>query len=326
MIKFDDAPAETRWQEKYKPQRRRYRMKKFRAFARGWTMAIWLILALLIFGNGELLSQSLDIPSKKWGISFGNSKKFTGLRFNFRDSQVCRITGINITLWYPKKDDNNEAIVEGLSLGSIPMGGYLRGVQIGLLGISAAKSSTGISIGVLGVGSGEDMTGVNNGGLGAGAGQDMKGLNIGGLGVGAGRDLIGINIGGLGAGAGRDMTGLNLGLFGVGAGHRMVGINIGGLGAGAPNVYGLNIGGLGVGGETLKGVHLALGMVHVPNDGQMIGFAASAFNYIKGTQTGLAIGLVNYAYRLKGVQIGLVNIVRDNPKYRKVLPLINANF
>jgi hypothetical protein len=331
------------------------------------------LIFLTLFASSTLFSQSFDFPSKKWGISFGNSKEFTGLRFNFRDSQVRRITGINVTLWIPKKD-NEEAQVRGLSLGVIPGGGYVHGIQFGVLGVAAEKNLYGLSIGLLGVGSGEDTVGVNIGGLGVGAGENLKGLNIGGLGVGAGENLIGINlgglgagagesliginiggfgvgaggdmkglnIGGLGAGAGENMTGLNIGGLGVGAGENLTGINIGGLGAGAGEklvgltigglgagsveVQGLTVGGLGVGGKVLKGVQLALGTVVVPRGGRMVGFAASAFNYIRGTQTGVTIGIVNYCWRIKGVQIGLVNIVRDNPKYLKVLPLINANF
>jgi len=339
----------------------------------GSIAAVGLTMFLLIAGSGALSGQSFDIPSKRWGISFGNSKKFTGLRFNFRDSQVQRICGINVTLWQPRKD-NQEAVVQGLSLGVIPGGGYLRGIQVGFLGVAAEKDLWGISLGGLGAGSGGDVTGLNIGGLGtgaggsmtglnlgglgtgagdnliginiggfgAGAGKNMKGLNIGGLGVGAGEDVAGISFGGFGAGAGHDMTGINIGGLGVGAGRRMVGLNIGGIGAGAgeklvgltiggigagaPEVQGLTIGGIGVGGEVLKGIHLALGTIMVTDNGRMVGFAASAVNYIKGTQVGLSIGIVNYAWSLKGVQIGLVNIVRDNPKGRKVLPFLNANF
>ncbi len=314
-------------------------------------------MLLMVFASSTLFSQSFDFPSKKWGISFGNSKEFTGLRFNFRDSRVKRITGINVTLWPPKKD-NEEARVNGLSLGVAAGGGYMHGVHLGVLGVGAEKNLAGFSVGLIGVGSGENVTGLNIGGLGVGAGENLKGLNIGGLGVGAGEDLIGINIGGLGvgagenliginigvlgAGAGENMTGLNIGGLGVGAGENLIGINIGGLGAGAgeksvgltigglgvgaEEVQGITIGGLGVGGEVLKGIQLALGTVIVPRGGRMIGFSASAFNYIRGTQTGVTIGIVNYCWRLKGVQIGLVNIVRDNPKYSKVLPLINVNF
>jgi hypothetical protein len=87
----------------------------------------------------SLYAQSLDIPSKTWGISFGNSKSFTGLRFNFRDYQVERVTGVNFTLWAPRKfgEDNKGAVVRGLSLGPIPGGGDVRGVQLGILGAMA---------------------------------------------------------------------------------------------------------------------------------------------------------------------------------------------
>jgi hypothetical protein len=67
-------------------------------------------------------------------------------------------------------------------------------------------------------------------------------------------------------------------------------------------------------------------MIRIENEGEHTGVNISAFNHIKGTQTGLAIGIFNYAHNLKGVQIGLVNYVRDNPEYFKVLPIINANF
>jgi hypothetical protein len=53
------------------------------------------------------------------------------------------------------------------------------------------------------------------------------------------------------------------------------------------------------------------------------GVGASAFNQVLGHQKGLTIGLVNYAWSLSGVQIGLLNIVRDNPPGRRVLPVVN---
>jgi hypothetical protein len=58
----------------------------------------------------------------------------------------------------------------------------------------------------------------------------------------------------------------------------------------------------------------------------MTGLMASAFNYVRGHQTGLAVGIVNYAYSVKGLQIGFVNIVRDNPRGLKVLPIFNSSF
>ena len=309
----------------------------------------------LAMGLETAQAQSLDIPSHGWGLSFGNSKEFTGLRFNFRDSQVKRITGINITLWQPHKD-NTEAVVEGLSLGLVPGGAHLRGLQVGLLGVAATKSLAGISFGLLGMGAGGDVTGLNLGGLGIGAGRDMKGINVGGLGIGAGGNLwglnlggvgagenaAGINIGGLGAGAGKNMIGLNIAGLGLGAGERLAGINIGGLGmgagdrlagltivglaAGAPEVVGLTIAGGFVGGKSLRGLQVAGAMVHVIKDGHLAGCAVSPFNYIRGSQSGLSIGIVNYARSVTGLQIGVINIVRNNPKGLRVLPVFNTNF
>ena len=48
-----------------------------------------------------------------------------------------------------------------------------------------------------------------------------------------------------------------------------------------------------------------------------------AFTQVLGHQQGLTIGVVNFARSLNGVQVGVINIVRDNPAGRKVLPLIN---
>ena len=53
------------------------------------------------------------------------------------------------------------------------------------------------------------------------------------------------------------------------------------------------------------------------------GVGISAFNQVRGRQSGLTIGLINYAWSLSGVQLGLLNIVRDNPPGRKVLPIVN---
>ena len=35
---------------------------------------------------------------------------------------------------------------------------------------------------------------------------------------------------------------------------------------------------------------------------------------------------MNYAEELQGVQIGLINIARNNPRGAKVLPIANAHF
>jgi hypothetical protein len=370
-------------------------------------LATGLLAFLLYFsvGPGSLYSQSLDLGSNNSGLSIGNSKNWSGLRINLRDSGVQSVAGINLTLW--KADQNKEAVETGLSLGLIaPEAGILRGIQTGGLGVAAKSELSGISLGLLGIGSGGRMRGISIGGLGAGAGGDMCGITIGGLGAGsggnatgiviaglgagAGGNMKGISIGGLGAGAGKNLTGITLSLFGGGSGKDMTGISVSGLGAGAgKNATGLMIGGLGAGavknlrgitaallgagagenmtgivlaglgagarerltglaiaglgagaqeirgiavagfvtgGQNVKGATLTAGWAKISEGGSHTGVTVGAFNQIKGSQTGLAIGIVNYAYALHGIQLGIINHVRDNPKYLRTLPVVNMHF
>lgn len=312
---------------------------------------------LMVLHSPGLRAQSLDLAINNYGISLGNSRQFNGLRINFRDRHVERVNGINLTLWRAK--ENKQAKINGLSLGLIgPDAGSLRGVSIGGLGVAADRELTGISLGVLGAGSGGEISGITLGGLGAGAGSSITGIVIGGLGAGsgghisgvaigglgvgaqgnlsglmigllgagAGMNAKGVVIGGLGAGAGGNMTGIHIGGIGIGCGNELQGITIGGVGAGAPVIKGLTIAGLGVGAQHIYGVTLAGGMIKIDDEGNMTGFSASAFNQIKGTQTGLSLGILNYARHLNGVQIGLINYVRDNPKILRILPLLNFHF
>jgi len=95
---------------------------------------------------------------------------------------------------------------------------------------------------------------------------------------------------------------------------------------GAPNIKGLTIGGLTCEGQYFDGVAITLGRVKIKKEGRFTGFRAGALNQIEGKQTGLSVGIFNYAWKLNGIQIGLINYVRDNPKYLKVLPIVNAHF
>lgn len=297
-----------------------------------------LIFASCILACFDLTAEGFSLPAKNWGICFGNSANFTGLRFNLVDRNIEKINGINITFWKPK-DDEATGTVNGLSLGIVPFAESLNGIQLGVLGSGAKNNINGISIGILGAGCGGDMNGINIGGLGVGAGGsltgfnfgflgtgaggDVKGINIGGLGIGAGGSLIGINIGGLGAGAGERVMGLNIGGLGVGCGDQLIGLTIAGIGAGAPTVKGITIAGVGAGGKSITGLTMALATIRITDDGTLNGLAVSAYNNIRGYQRGVSIGIVNYAYRVKGLQIGLINIIRDNPPGRKVLPIVN---
>lgn len=341
---------------------------------------------VLLFNNA--FSQGFGIPTKKGGIGFGNLSKFTGIRFNFKDRNVERINGINVTIWQTKNDSDQTGTVNGLSLG-LPMAmGHANqnGVSIGVFGVAATENLSGINIGLLGAGAGNNVTGLNVGGLGIGSGQDLRGVTIGGLGAGAGGDVIGLNIGGLGIGAGGNLTGISFGGLGVGSGGNVKGINLAGLGIGAgenmsgfslalggvgagEKITGITFAGIGVGaGEELRGITAAVVGVGSPKvtglavalavggmdlkgimiapayfrvgggkntddtgvtseeDGVMTGVSVSAFNQIKGEQRGVAFGVVNYTKRIKGFQFGVINIVKENPRGLRVLPVFNTRF
>ncbi|HMJ70978.1 MAG TPA: hypothetical protein VK508_18885 [Cyclobacteriaceae bacterium] len=348
---------------------------------------LYFLVAFLITINTGF-SQGFGVPSKKGGIGFGNLPTFTGVRFNFKDRDVEKINGLNVTIWQTKNDSDQTGTVNGISFG-LPMAmGHenQNGISVGVFGVAATKNLSGINIGVLGAGAGHNMTGLNVGGLGIGTGQDLRGINIGGLGAGAGGDVVGVNLGGLGIGAGgslsgfsfgglgvgsggnvngialagvgigagEDLTGFSFALVGIGAGQRIRGINIAGVGIGAgEEMVGINVAGVGVGSPKVKGLAIALavggvevtGIMIAPaffrvgggenrdedgvvssEDGVMKGLSISAYNRIKGEQRGVALGVVNYTKRIKGVQFGLINIVRDNPRGLRVLPIFNTRF
>jgi hypothetical protein len=95
---------------------------------------------------------------------------------------------------------------------------------------------------------------------------------------------------------------------------------------GAPAVKGLQAA-LVVGGEDVRGISLAPAYFRISgDDGEMVGLSVSAFNHIRGSQRGLAVGIFNYAYDIKGLQLGLLNHVSSNPKGLRWLPIFNTRF
>jgi len=327
--------------------------QKIKLLPRHFFREIFLIITANIILSGlcinQLCAQSLDLAVKNYGVSFGNSKNFNGLRVNFSDREVEKINGVNVTFWRAK--NNMEAVVNGVSLGLIrPEAAYLNGIQIGGLGVGAAKcikikgikrititaenisehlrgSISGITIGGLYCYSLRNITGITIGGLGAIAIGNINGITFSGIGTITGGNITGITFSGIGTFAGGNITGFTLALLGAGANGNITGITIGGLGAGnAKKIKGITIGGLDISAHNIIGVALSLTNVKVHDNGSLTGFSASAFNHIKGRQTGVSLGIFNFAYKLNGIQIGLVNYVRENPKYLRILPVVNANF
>jgi hypothetical protein len=148
---------------------------------------------------------------------------------------------------------------------------------------------------------------------------------VGGLGAGAGTSATGLLVGGLGAGAGESLDGVGLSVIGVGAGNRLNGIGVAGVGVGAgTGIAGLVVAGAAVASPELTGLSVAGGYAQV-EDGGLRGISVAAYNDIRAPQRGLTIGVYNYTRELHGVQLGLVNVARNNPVWARVLPGLNLN-
>src|SRR5262249_7902315 len=114
-----------------------------------------------------------------------------------------------------------------------------------------------------------------------------------------------------------------LGGLAVVADGRMIGLAIGGLAVvGNDGITGVGIGGAHVEGRWIHG--LAISPIRT-RTWEMRGVSIAGYNRMKGDQFGLAIGVYNYAKRLHGVQLGLINNARNNKGLLRVLPLVNIH-
>lgn len=278
------------------------------------------LTVLSVLGAAPVYAQGVNLTVNDVGISIGDSRRVTGIRLNYRDSNLEKVVGINATLWGPYR--NPRGVVQGLALG-LPLTGArridgigagifgvavdqtLRGIGVGGIGLGVGEDLKGIAIGGIGLGAGRDLRGIAIGGIGAGVGQDIHGLAIGGIGVGAGQNATGIVIGGIGAGIGQNLTGLGIGGIGVGAGADVTGILIGGIGAAAGQRFkGLAISGVGIGaGESIQGVTIA--GIGIGSGGDVTGVQVAGVGLGSGgtlkwlSVAGLGVG----APRIEGVAI-----------------------
>ncbi|MEK7240054.1 MAG: hypothetical protein AAB224_05655 [Gemmatimonadota bacterium] len=150
-----------------------------------------------------------------------------------------------------------------------------------------------------------------------GAGS-IHGIATGIFGVGG--DLRGIGITGVGLGVGGDLRGIGLSIIGIGAASSIDGVAIAGVGIGAPSIRKFAMASM-VGAERMDGLIIAPALSRLEKGGRMRGVSVSAVNAMRGQQTGLTIGIVNYARELDGMQIGVINIARNaNVKF---LPVVN---
>jgi hypothetical protein len=158
---------------------------------------IFLMGASHLFAEDTMSDgKALNFPTKKYGISIGNSKEFTGIRINFADEDVKVVNGLNITFWF-KYAKNQEAVYNGVNVGVLPAAGSSQYLNLGLLATGTAHG---------------DLNGLSAGGLFIGSGGNINGLSIAGLFIGTDEgDIVrinGITVAGLAIGTDGDINGV----------------------------------------------------------------------------------------------------------------------
>ena len=104
-------------------------------------------------------------------------------------------------------------------------------------------------------------------------------------------------------GFGKDMTGMAMSAGVFASNGRMRGLGIGGVGAMVKDINGVVLGGL-INGASSEGW---------------------SFRVYTETTVGIQIGLLNFTRHLRGFQFGLLNYAGNNPKWAKLLPIMNIH-
>jgi hypothetical protein len=253
-----------------------------------------IMVACHLSGQDSLSNgKALNFPATKYGISIGNSYEFTGIRINFADENVKIVHGLNITFWF-KMFKNQNAVVKGISVGVIPIGGTMWPINLGILGTGGAHNLFGLTVGGLVVGAGGNIKGLSVSGLVTMADGDksvISGVAISGIGIGAQKAINGLVVGGLAVGTDGDISGVASSLAYISAGKNFQGIA-------ATGGY--------LESSIFKGISIA--------------------GYTKTNQMhGLSISFYNRTKELHGVQFGLMNYAENNPKGLRMLPFINLH-
>ncbi|MEI6509114.1 MAG: hypothetical protein WCO54_11570 [Bacteroidota bacterium] len=162
----------------------------------------------------------------------------------------------------------------------------------------------GVSVGVLP--SGGTFRFINIGLLGVGAHHSIKGVTCAGVVIGSSGSLKGFSASGI-----------------VTISDTISGAAVAGLLVGSQKANGIIVSGLSVLSEgDIKGVALTPGYLR---SDKLNGFAVAGYNNINQTK-GITVAIINTTKSLHGIQLGLINYAANNPKWLRVLPLINLHF
>jgi hypothetical protein len=262
------------------------------------TIIAGLTFALTTSGQeGPAAGRALGIPSKKFGISIGNSLEFTGVRINFADRDVRQINGINLTFWadnyksWLRENQYYKSVINGFSVGVMTTAGTMRGVNTGLIRVATSKNQSGLSAGVLNVFANGEINGISVSGFLTQC-NSLSGLAFAGIAVGASGGINGVAISGLAVSSDRsDLSGVAASLGVIYCGGEFNGVGVSGLYLNSSSFKGLAVS----------------------------GFARTS------QMTGISIAIFNWSNVLNGLQFGLLNYAGNNRKGFRLLPVMNIH-
>jgi len=241
--------------------------------------------------------KAINIPFKKYGLSFGNSSEFNGIRINLADKDIKRINGLNVTFWARKLkywSDNaqmQKSIVNGISTGIIPTCGTMNGINSGVLRVFAMKEMNGVSFSVLNLNSKGNINGLSVSGLITQC-DILSGFVVSGIAAAGTGGINGLALGGLIVSSDRsDINGVAATLGVLYCGNDFNGVGLSG-------VY--------LKSKIFRGVSIT-------------GYSDSYKMF------GLSVALYNRTRELHGMQIGLLNYAGNNRKGLRYLPLVNIH-
>lgn len=244
------------------------------------------------------------------GLGVGHVPRITGLRINWADRRLERVTGINLTLWRPAGRRTEGAVggvIRGAALGLTPRAGRIQGLGLGLGGVVGEDALDGIHLAGAVPVSGGALRGLAVGGIAVIGGEELVGAHVSGLATVTGGAGLGVQAAGASVVAGERLAGLQLAGLAVVGGTHMRGVQVGGLATVAgEDLSGIQLGGLAtVGGEELRGGQ-ASGLAVVSGEGmrgiQAAGAAVVGGGVVRGVQLG-GLAVVG-GDGLDGLQLG----------------------
>ena len=263
-----------------------------------------------VTGQENEPGKSFTIGKNGNGVSFGNSRRANGLRFNFNDNGIEQINGLNITFWKPYDNQNgtikggaigiwapDAGIIRGVTLGGLGTRGQdVSGLMLNIVGYEGPENFRGLGLGLIASGAEIQFNGISVAGIVTGGGDLYRGLGMSAIAVGSRKEFRGIALAGIVAGAGESFTGFAGAPIVVGSAGDFTGIAFSGLIAGTRHdMFGFSSAGAFIGaGNNLTGIQaagIALGARNRIKGISLGGFFVAARNRLSGiSAAGIGVG------------------------------------